>query len=81
MFKEKDQKVLNYMEDGHTGTIVSIAGGKKAAKRMADLGLAPGTAIKVVRKALFSGPLQIEVCGSRLVLGYGLVSKIIVELI
>jgi Fe2+ transport system protein FeoA len=29
---------------------------------------------------LFSGPLQIEVCGSRLVLGRGLASKITVEL-
>jgi Fe2+ transport system protein FeoA len=80
MVKDKNPVMLTDLEDGQIGTIISIAGGKRAAKRLADLGLAPGTAIKVLRKALFSGPVQIEVCGSKLVLGRGLVSKILVEL-
>jgi ferrous iron transport protein A len=80
MFNGINQTILSDLTDGQTGIIVSIAGGKKAAKRLADLGLAPGTVIKVLRKALFSGPVQIEVCGSKLVLGRGLVSKILVEL-
>ena len=80
MYKVKDRTVLTDLEDGQTGIIVSIAGGNKAAKRLADLGLAKGSAVEVVRKAWFSGPVQIEVCGSKLVLGRGLASKIVVEL-
>jgi ferrous iron transport protein A len=68
------------LKDGQTGIIVSILGGRKAAKRLADLGLTPGTEIKVIRRTLFSGPIQIEVSGSRLALGWGLASKIMVEL-
>jgi len=80
MINEKDSTILTDLSDGQTGTIVSIIGGKQAVKRLADLGLKTGTGIKVVRKTLFSGPVQIEVSGSRLILGRGLASKIIVRL-
>lgn len=79
MYKELDKKHLTDLEDGQAGIIVSIAGGKKAAKRLADLGLTSGASIKVLRKTLFSGPVQVEVGGSKLVLGRGLASKIMVE--
>jgi ferrous iron transport protein A len=71
---------LTEMEDGHTGIIVSVLGGKILTKRLADLGITSGTKVKVIRKTLFSGPVQVEVAGSRLVLGNGLASKILVEL-
>ena len=80
MLSKKKSTILTDTKDGQTGIIVSIAGGKRATKRLADLGLSPGTAITVLRKALFSGPVQIEVCGSKLVIGRGLASKIFVEL-
>ncbi len=76
----KDNTTLTDLSDGQAGTIVSIIGGKHAVKRLADLGLKTGTMVKVVRKTLFSGPVQIEVSGSRLILGRGLASKIIVGL-
>ena len=66
------------MENGQIGIIVSIAGGRGATKRLADLGLRPGAGIKVLRKAFFSGPVQIEACGSKLVIGRGLAAKIYV---
>lgn len=80
MYKEKDKTVLTDLKDGQTGIIVSIIGGKNASKRLADLGLNPGAEIKVIGRILFSGPVQIEVCGSKLVLGRGLSSKILIEL-
>ncbi len=73
-------KSLNQLEEGQTGTIISVLGGMGASKRLADLGLVNGKDIKVIRKTLFRGPLQIEVSGSRLILGRGLTSKILVEL-
>ena len=79
MYNEKDKAILTDLKDGQAGIIVSIAGGKNAAKRLADLGLTTGKRIKVLRKTLFSGPVQVEVGGSKLVLGRGLASKIMVE--
>lgn len=67
------------LEDNTNAIIIEIRGGKKAAKRLADLGLKPGAEVRAIRQALFSGPVQIEVNGSRLVLGRGLAEKIIVE--
>lgn len=52
---------------------------KGAAKRLADLGILPGTRLKVVRRAPFGGPVEVEVGGSRFMIGRGLASKIIVE--
>lgn len=75
-----DKFILTELEDGQAGIIVSITGGEKALKRLADLGLSPGTEIKVLRKGLFSGPVQVEATGSKLVIGRGLASKIIIEL-
>jgi ferrous iron transport protein A len=76
----KVQTSLIDIEDGSTAIIISITGGKIVTKRLADLGLKSGTQIKLIRSTWSSGPVQIEVCGSRLVLGRGLASKIIVEL-
>jgi Fe2+ transport system protein FeoA len=78
--RETSDLVLTDLEDDKTAVIVSINGGRHASKRLADLGLKPGTEIKIIRKTLFSGPLQIEVCGSKLVIGRGLASKIAVVL-
>jgi Fe2+ transport system protein FeoA len=71
---------LTEIKDGQTGTILSVLGGKILTKRLADLGMTSGTEIKVIGRTLFSGPVQIEVNGSRLVIGKGLASKIIVAL-
>ena len=68
------------LEDGQSGTIVSLNGGRNLTKRLADLGISPGTIITVLRRSLFSGPVQVEVSGSKLVLGKGLASKIFVGL-
>jgi ferrous iron transport protein A len=80
MNNEKNGTGLTELEDGQTGIIVSVLGGKVLTKRLADLGITSGTKVKVIRRTLFSGPVQVEVAGSRLVLGNGLASKIMVEL-
>lgn len=80
MVSENNKTILTDMKEGQTGIIISVAGGRGATKRLADLGLMPGTEIKVIRKALFSGPVKVLVRGSRIVIGRGLASKIIVVL-
>jgi Fe2+ transport system protein FeoA len=71
---------LTRLADGQKGIIITIIGGKNVSKRLADLGLTPGAEISVIGRTLFSGPVQVEAGGSRLVLGRGVASKIIVKL-
>jgi len=80
MNNEKSEISLNELEDGQRANIISVLGGKMLTKRLADLGITSGTEVKVIRRTLFSGPVQVEVAGSRLVLGWGLASKIVVVL-
>jgi ferrous iron transport protein A len=80
MHNKKSEITLNELEDGQIANIISVLGGKMLTKRLADLGITSGTEVKVIRRTLFSGPVQVEVAGSRLVLGWGLASKIMVEL-
>lgn len=80
MINKKNTMSLIDIKDGQTGIIVSIVGGRTAAKRLADMGLTTDTEIKILRRTFFSGPVQIEVCGSKLVLGRGLASKVMVQL-
>jgi ferrous iron transport protein A len=68
------------IDDGQSAVIIAVNGGRMLSKRLADLGLTTGTEIKVLRRTLFSGPVQIEASGSRLVLGRGLAAKILVTL-
>ncbi|PIP15221.1 ferrous iron transport protein A [Candidatus Roizmanbacteria bacterium CG22_combo_CG10-13_8_21_14_all_35_9] len=72
--------LLIKLQRGIEAKIISISGGRFASKRLADLGLTPGTKIKVLRRAPFFGPVEIEVRGSKLVLGRGLSAKILVKI-
>ena len=49
------------------------------AQRLTDLGLTPGTKITLVKSAPFKGPLEVCVRGSRLAIGRGMASRILVE--
>jgi len=75
----EELKPLSDMEPGERGVIVSIACGLGAARRLAEMGLTPGVQVAVVRKAPLRGPVEVEVRGTRVVLGYGLASKIAVK--
>ena len=52
---------------------------ERCLKRLTDLGLTPGTRITVVKSAPFNGPLEINVRGSRLAIGRGMASRILVD--
>ena len=79
MRRDIDEKLLSDLEDGQTAIIVAVMGGQMMAKRLADLGITTGTEIKVIRRTLFRGPVQIEVSGSRIVIGRMMARKIGVE--
>jgi DtxR family Mn-dependent transcriptional regulator len=77
--KEKNETHLVALKQGQLATILSIAACHKTVKRLADMGLTTNTQIKILRKAGIHGPIEIEVKGSNLILGKGIVSKILVK--
>jgi Fe2+ transport system protein FeoA len=72
-------KCLTECEEGEETVIKSVNCGYNAKRRLANLGLVPGTKIKKKKAAPFRGPLEIIVKGTTLVIGRGLASKILVE--
>ncbi len=68
---------LSKYKEGTTVTVSSIAGGKGARKKLFDLGIIPGVQVKIVQGAP-SFPYILQVGGSRIMIGWGMVQKIFV---
>jgi len=74
---EKSMKLID-LKQGQKGIIVSVLGGRGVTQRLTDMGLTPGTEFKMVRKGRLC-PVEISVRGSKLALGCGVASKILVK--
>ena len=59
---------LTHLKPGTSGVIERLEGEDTFQKRLADLGLVPGTTILFIRKAPFGDPIEIEVRGYLLAL-------------
>jgi len=75
----KQRLPLAMVSPGEVATVVDIRAGHGLTRRLADMGLVPGTAVKVINSQI-SGPIIIEVRGSKLILGHGMTQKITVEI-
>lgn len=71
---------LNQVRQNLWVIVIHVDAGLKATQRLSGLGIVPGTPIRVLSEAPFHGPIQIEVRGTRLVLGQGLAQKIMVRM-
>ena len=71
-------KTLAALKIGEEAKVRSIDGGSASVNRLQSMGIIPGTDIKIIQASL-SGPIIIEARGSRVAIGRGMTSKIIVE--
>ena len=62
---------------GEVVTVVDVRAGRGLTRRLAEMGLLPGTQIRVINSQM-PGPLIIDLRGSRLALGRGVAQKIMV---
>ena len=84
---------LTDMKNGESGVIIS-AGTSQCSRRgdgrrrrrrwgcrrrLEDLGLTPGTKVKVIKSAPFNGPIEVQVRSSRLALGRRMAESVLVE--
>jgi len=65
-------------ETGEKVTVVAVRAGWGLERRLNDMGLLPGTELKVINAGQ-PGQVVVEVKGSRLALGHGVASKIFVR--
>jgi DtxR family Mn-dependent transcriptional regulator len=68
--------VLSKMKEGDCGIVRKVVGGRGMIHRLAEMGICPGTAIRLVRGR---GPSIVECGGHRLIVGRGMVNDILVE--
>jgi len=69
---------LAMVSSGEVVQVVDVRAGWGFRRRLADMGLTPGVTIRVVNGQM-SGPIVINLRGSRLVLGHGVAQKILVR--
>ena len=55
---------LSDLEQGASAVIASIPSGDTSMTRLRELGLLPGTTIKIIRRAPLGDPIEISVRGS-----------------
>lgn len=68
------------VNNGQSVVLRDIDWGIKLKRKLQDMGLTPGVRINMIQKPRF-GPCVVEVRGTRLALGRGIVSKIFVDLV
>jgi len=67
------------VKEGTEVIVRNVVAGYGAAGQLAEMGITPGAVVKVVRKDVMIGPIEVEVGGARFLIGRGMASKVIVE--
>jgi DtxR family Mn-dependent transcriptional regulator len=70
---------MSALKENQEGLISFIRGDNKVLRRLLDLGLTPGTKIRISRVAPLKGPMEIACRGSRLALGDEVAHNVFVE--
>ena len=70
---------LSNLKPDEEGRVAFIRGGRQITRRIQDMGLTPGTYLKMVNAAPFNGPVEVEVRGTSLALGRSLAGQVYVE--
>jgi len=55
------------------------SGNENVVRRLSEMGLTPGCELHLLRKCSFHGPIEVEVRGVALALGYALALEIFVQ--
>jgi ferrous iron transport protein A len=74
------QTTLARMRAGQSGIVIQIEGGHGLVNRLSALGIIPGKRITKISSMLMRGPLTVEVDRTRVAIGFGMASKILIQL-
>ncbi len=68
------------MKDRQHGIVVRIEGGHGLTDRLNAMGIRPGKKITRIGAMMMRGPVTIKVDGTQVAMGFGMASKVVVEL-
>ncbi|XHH08839.1 MAG: DtxR family transcriptional regulator [Candidatus Bathyarchaeia archaeon] len=77
--RDKNLTPIRELKAGKYGKISFIRGEHKVLQRLLDMGLTPGTRIRVMKVAPMDGPVEVAVRGSKLALGQDIACNVFVE--
>jgi len=77
---DRKQVTLSQMQSGQSGVVVQIEGGHSLVSRLNALGIRQGKRLTKISSMLMRGPVTVEVDRTQVGVGFGMASKIIVEL-
>ena len=70
---------LTWLTEGSKAVMAHSLGNLNVVRRLSEMGLTPGCELHLLRKCSLHGPIEIEVRGASLALGYDLASEILVQ--
>ena len=68
------------MQNGQSGVVVEIHGGRWVTTRLGALGIRPGQRVTKVGAMFMRGPVTIQVNRTQVAIGFGMANRIVVEL-
>jgi len=77
---ENKKVPLSRMQSGQSGKVAEIEGGHRMRSRLSALGIRPGQRVTKVSSMFMRGPVTIGVGNAQVAIGFGMASKIMVEL-
>ena len=77
---EGKQVTLAQMQNGQSGVVVEIQGGRGITSRLDALGIRPGQRVTKVGSMFMRGPVTMQVGNAQVAIGFGMATRIIVEL-
>jgi len=78
MVKRK-QVTLPQLDAGQNGRVIDINGGQGVVSKLAALGIRPGQNVMKKNSVFPKGPVVIRINSSEVAIGYGMASKVHVE--
>lgn len=70
---------LTQLRRGQSGRVIQIIGGFGMTRRLSALGIRSGKRITKVSAMFMRGPVTVRVGGTEIALGFGMASRIVVE--
>ncbi|MBO8159100.1 FeoA family protein [Thermosyntropha sp.] len=72
---------VNEMTPGQKAKVKTIKKGVQGQRKLFEMGLVPGTELKLISRHPFNGPVVLEIGRTRLALGRGMADAVEVELL
>ena len=77
---DEKQVTLARLRAGQSGMVLRIEGGHGLVNRLNALGIIPGKRITKISSMLMRGPVTVEVDRTKVAVGFGMASRILVQL-